>query len=307
MTEPGSSRPGSSAAGYYPSSVPPSPRPSVASRASQSSLRRDRDRQEAALHHQSASLAHPHSHSLSSQVPRPSDDPLAQPPSPPQHNSPLSFKPLFSLVTTSTHPSHRQTTQHPIIHYVFADDDPELLTEALAQHHRGGDELEGEYNDRSNPRERAVVLDITPTEHGPGYEVAWASSLSPDWAVVSSSVGRMEDINGTLVAAHGDSQGALMLKIEGVSVEPSSAPSGKTSTPEGELQSSAGSGTKPPRPQRAMEEYSGLLSDFDKRMGVLRRVVEAGGEKHRPTAVKGELLEEQTSARLVGDKDELKE
>ncbi|KAK0648851.1 hypothetical protein B0T16DRAFT_290914, partial [Cercophora newfieldiana] len=112
-----------------------------------------------------------------------------------------------------------------------------------------------------------------PSDRAPGYEVARASSLSPDWAVVSATLGRMEDTHGNLVAAHGDGQGALMLKIEGVSVEPSPALSGKTSTPEGELQSS---GAKPPLPGQVMEEYSGLLSDFDKRMAVLRRVIDAG-------------------------------
>jgi len=206
------------------------------------------------------------------------------------------FRPLFALVTTSAHPSYRQTTQHPILHYVFADDDPELLTEALVQHHRAADELSGEYS-----RERAIMLDLAPTGHGPGYEVERASSLSPDWAVVSASIGRMEGINGSLAAAHGG-QGALMLRIEGISVESSSSPpSGKTSTPEGELQ---GSGAKLPRPQQVAEEYSGLLSDFDKRMGVLRRVIDARGETQRPVTARGE---EQSSAPLVRGKDELNE
>ncbi|KAK0611080.1 hypothetical protein B0T14DRAFT_529598 [Immersiella caudata] len=290
MTEPNTSRPSSSAAGYHASSIPPSPRPSVASRASRSSLRRDHEA--LAHHHQPAPSALP-------QTPRATDDDHAAQ-SPPPHTGPVPFKPLFALVTTSTHPSYRQTTQHPILHYVFADDDPELLTEALAQHHRAADEFSGEYN-----RERAIMLDLAPSDHGSGYEVERASSLSPDWAVVSASIGRMEDINGTLAAAHGDGQDALMLKIEGVSVESSSStPSGKTSTPEGELQ---GSGAKLPRPQQVVEEYSGLLSDFEKRMGVLKRVLDAGGETQRPVTARGEGLEEQTSARLVKRKDELKE
>ncbi|KAK4452133.1 hypothetical protein QBC34DRAFT_40918 [Podospora aff. communis PSN243] len=294
MTEPNSSRPGSSAAVYQASSVPPSPRPSVASRASRSSLRRDHDRHDGLPHHhQPPSSAHP-------QPPRATDDHAAQPPLPPPHIDPLPFKPLFSLVATSAHPSPRQTTQHPILHYVFVDDDPELLTEALAQHYRAADELSGEYS-----RERAVIVDLAPSDHGPGYTVERASSLSPDWAVVSATIGRMEDINGTLAAAHGDSQGALMLKIEGFSMESSSpTPSGKSSTPEGELQ---GSGTKPPRPQQVAEEYSVLLSDFDKRMGVLRRVMDAGGETQRPGTTRGEGPEEQTSARFAEEKDELKE
>lgn len=165
--------------------------------------------------------------------------------------------------------------------------------EALAQHHHNGTEADGSRNDQGNPRERAVILDLVPVDHGPGYRVARACSLSPDWAVVSATIGRMGDINGNLVAAQSDGQGALILKIEGVSVESSSAPLAKTPTPEGEPQSSAGSGTRPPHPQQIMSDYSALLAEFDKRMSVLRQVIEAGEITQRPVPTRGDGSDEQ--------------
>ena len=292
MTEPNSGRPSSSAA-VYPSS--PRPSPSVVSRASRSSLRRDHDRQESPLHHQPTSAAYIRAPSQSPPPPRTRDDAAVGPSSPHQRETLASFAPFFPLVTTSAHPSQHQTTHHPILHYVFADDDPDLLTEALAQHHHGGAHADVENEGGNNLRERAVVLDIIPADHGPGYEVAWASSLSPDWAVVSTSISRMGDANGALAAAHGDGHGALVLTVEGVSVEPSltMAPPAKTPSPEAELQSPGASGTRPLRSLHAAEEYSGLLSDFDKRMGVLRRVVEAGGDRKRLSTAQGAKFEEQ--------------
>ncbi|KAK3346206.1 hypothetical protein B0T25DRAFT_571355 [Lasiosphaeria hispida] len=301
MTEPEYGRPGSSAAGYHTSSIPPSPRPSVVSRASRSSLRRERDRQDVVAHGQPASAAYSYSHSRPGSPHPPHRASLDEPinsssPPPPQHGQPT-FAPLFALLTSTTPPSHRQTTHHPTLHYIFADDDPELLTAALARHHHGGAEIEGGSNleRRNTPRECAIILDLVPTADGAGLEVAWASSLSPDWAVVSARVSRMEGVDGAQPTSHSDSFAALMLTIEGVSVESSSAgppTTAKISTPEAELQSSGGSGARPPQTQPAMEEYANLLSDFERRMAVLRRVVEAGGERQRIQLGEGEGYEE---------------
>ena len=282
MTEPDSGRPSSSAAGFH-TAIPPSPRPSVASRASRSSLRRERDLPEAVAH------------TAQTQSP-----PTGLPPDEPVHSSvpPLvqqsSFGPIFALLTSSTHPAHRQTTHHPTIRYIFADDDAEVLTAALAQHHsRGGEELQSEDADVDGPPERAIVLDMVPTADGNSFEVAWASSLSPDWAVVSAQVTRMEGVDGAPAAGHGDRPGALLLKIDGVSVGSPSAsvPLGKTTTPEADLQSSGASAQRLLQPQQAREGYSGLLSDFEKRMTVLRRVVEVGAERQRRLTPQDQVFE----------------
>ncbi|KAK0724729.1 hypothetical protein B0H67DRAFT_598219 [Lasiosphaeris hirsuta] len=312
MTEPDHGRPGSSAAGYHTSSIPPSPRPSVVSRASRSSLRREKDRHDVVAHGPLASAAHSHSHSRpeSPHVHQASlDEPIRSPSPPPQPGQPV-FAPLFALLTSSTPPSHRQTTHHPTLHYIFADDNPELLTAALARHHHSGAETEGGSNSerRNMPRERAVILDLVRTANGAGLEVAWASSLSPDWAVVSARVSRMEGVDGAQPTSRGDSPAALMLTIEGVSVESSSAgslTSAKAPTPEAELQSSGASGARQPQPLPAMEEYANLLSDFERRMAVLRQVVEAGGERQRVQLGGGEGYEEGGHGHGPVGKDEM--
>ncbi|KAK0713878.1 hypothetical protein B0T26DRAFT_651266 [Lasiosphaeria miniovina] len=284
MAETGSGRPGSSAAGY-PSTISPSPRPSVASRTSQSSLRRDRDRDRDRDHHEASTLPRPSVAHSNSPQPAPAPEGLGDPAplssSPPSQPS---FTPIFTLLASSTHPSQRQTTHHPTVHYIFADDDADDLTAALAHHHRAGSWGDREDAGSDSGRDRAILLDMAPAIEGPGFEVVWASSLSPDWAVVSARVGRMEGGDGgSLAVGRSSSLGALVLRIEGVSLE---SPSGaamltgpvNAPTPEADLQSSGASGTRQQQP--AGEEYTGLLLEFEKRMGVLRRVVEAGGEKH---------------------------
>ncbi|KAK3690311.1 hypothetical protein B0T22DRAFT_191591 [Podospora appendiculata] len=308
MTEPEYNRPGSSAAYYH---APSSPRPSVGSRESRSSLRRDRELQEALTHGRPlSSAAHsypqspqPHPAVLDEQHPRSSPPPQPHPPAEP------SFSPLFALISSSKPPSQlptagqppvlpaRQTTiHHPTVHYIFADDDPEILTAALAQHHHEADDGLVSQAGSINPADRAVLLDMVPAAGGAGgLEVAWASSLSPDWAVESASVSQMGDDGDSGSTDGHNGTGVQVLTIKGVSRDLSSAPGaglkpGKTPTPDdGELQSSGGSG---PRPQRLppAEEYNGLLQDFDKRMGILRRVVEAGAERqHKLAAAGGEV------------------
>ncbi|KAK3367466.1 hypothetical protein B0H63DRAFT_489237 [Podospora didyma] len=318
MADPDFDRPGSSAAGgYHASSLPPqSPRPLVARRASQSSLQRARDPDRDRQHEpppRPTSAAHSLSHS-----PQPSHaayDAQASPPPPPRHqiHSP-SFSPLFALLSSSTHPSQRQTTHHPTVHYIFADDDPEVLTTALAQHHRVDEYEGGEDDDMDNPHDRAVILDMAPTKEEPGYEVAWASSLSPDWAVVSARLSPMggggDGGGGGTAGGRSGSPGALVLRIEGMSVEPTSS-LGKTPTPEAELQSSGGSGAR--RYNTAPDDYTGLLHDFEKRMRVLRRVVDAGSERQRKALADDDQQNESIGRdrgidyRLAGGDDDAKD
>jgi hypothetical protein len=86
---------------------------------------------------------------------------------------------------------------------------------------------------------------------------------------------------GTGGVAAGGLDNNLVLKIEGVSIDPSaSGPLGKTPAPEIEMQSSDGSlGRHQPAP--AAEDYTSLLQGFEKRMSTLRKVVEAGAARQR--------------------------
>lgn len=256
----------------------------MASRASGSSLRKERERQEALAHARPASITESHSQSQSPQPP-------AAVPAKIPHESP-SFCPLFALLSTSDHPSQRQSIHHPTVHYIFADDDPETLSAALRQRSLAVDEVEtDEHSDWIRPSDRAILLDMAPTSDGTGLEVAWASSLSPDWAVVSAQVSKMEGAEGGNAPA-GEHNSALMLKIEGVGIESSPGtvvPWGKNPSTEAELQSSGGSGSRPA--PVGSEEYAALLSDFEKRMGLLRRVVESSAERQRIVQAAGEAYE----------------
>jgi hypothetical protein len=165
---------------------------------------------------------------------------------------------------------------YPTVQYVFADDDPEILTAALAAHHRAYYEGNGEEGERNGPIDRAILLDMEPTADGSGFEVAWTSSLSPDWAVTSARVSRMEG-GGGRAAGIDDS---LMLKIEGVGVEPAPRTLGKTPMPEADLHASVASAGRQQAPPAA-EEYADLLQDFEKRMATLQKVVETAAARQR--------------------------
>ncbi|KAH6847034.1 hypothetical protein B0I37DRAFT_136897 [Chaetomium sp. MPI-CAGE-AT-0009] len=292
MPGPDSDRP--SSRGNYTSPAPPSPRPSVASRASGSSLRREQERPEAPPVHPrptSAAYSRPHTpHTTAAPIEEPARAPSPPPPpKPAQQQQQPPFSPVFALLSSTSHTSNRQTIHHPTVHYIFADDDPERLTAALAHHH-GAAAAAAAYDDGGGgdvPPDRGVLLDLEPTADGAGYEVAWASSLTADWAATSARVSRMEEggVGGAPVLP--GLGGNLVLKIEGVSLEPAAAaaaagPLGKasSSTPETEMHSSGGSIGRG-RPAAAPEEYADLLQDFEKRMATLRKVVEAGAARQR--------------------------
>ncbi|ROV91515.1 hypothetical protein VMCG_09437 [Cytospora schulzeri] len=301
------------------------------------------------------------------------EEPLQhQLPLPPQSQQqpPPPFQPLFTLVTDST----TRATHHPRVHYIFSDDDPDILTEALAQHGSQGQnpstspsgsgttlearERPRQLSSTSTPtpsNERVIVLDLVPktnnTTHsgeygaatntaaatgagggGGGYEVAWASSLSSDWAVVSANISPMaDDINASSTGGGGggaannnttdpddeNPQQQLILRIEGLGLDavplssaPSHTPGGaharksstataatvtgvgagigrKSSFEERDLRMSGSSGAAAPHGQekeRGKEDYASIMDEFDKRMGVLRRVVDAGMERQRRLA-----------------------
>ncbi|KUI70648.1 hypothetical protein VM1G_05691 [Cytospora mali] len=293
------------------------------------------------------------------------EEPLHHHPDP-QPQQPHPFQPLFTLVTDST----TRATHHPRVHYIFSDDDPDILTEALAQHSYqqnvssispSGSGTAPE--ERERPRqsstasatitpsnERVIVLDlvpkttstIPPDEYntasatatataagigGSGYEVAWASSLSSDWAVVSARISPMaDDINSSTAGANTTSdpddenpQQQLILRIEGVgldAVPPSSGPShtpgtrarkSSTATATGtaagaggrrpslderdlRMSGSSGAAAQGQGQDKGKEDYASIIDEFDKRMGVLRRVVDAGLERQRKLAVDEERL-----------------
>ncbi|KAI1862798.1 uncharacterized protein JN550_009945 [Neoarthrinium moseri] len=203
-----------------------------------------------------------------------------------QHQRTPAFAPIYTLVNNSS----TRTTHHPRVLYIFSDDDPDRLTEALAQQH---DANLGESASGPAPDHRAILLDLAQDAEG-GYSVAWSSSLSPSWAVLDAQVSRISPPSSSSDGEGSQGQDSpsasskkkpdrLMLRIEGVE--------GGSLGSEGELKLSgdksghssgtgtgSGSGQKD-RESGHAEDYGNLVDEFDKRMNMLRKVVDAGEER----------------------------
>ncbi|KAL1858777.1 hypothetical protein Daus18300_009911 [Diaporthe australafricana] len=226
------------------------------------------------------------------QLPSVREEPLQRPQPP--------FQPLFTLVTDSA----TRATHHPQVHYVFSDDDPDILTEALARH--GHQTFPDASANTASPlyapaSERAIVLDLVPksidnhqsASSAPRYDVAWVSSLSSSWAVVTAKTSAMteEDSNnaGTLENESGAGQ-RLVLRIEGVgdsavlsnnaALQTPGTRTRKPSVDERDLRMSASSPSGAAQ-DKAKEDYAAIVDEFEKRMSVLRKVVDAGLERQR--------------------------
>lgn len=180
----------------------------------------------------------------------------SSPPPPP-------FEPLFTLLTNAS----TNTTVHPRVHYIFSDDDDTAILSAEQQQRqrqqqsRGGEE---------EPARRAIVVDLAPNADNDAWTVSCASSLNPAFAVTSTDLAKQQSGGGTSV--EGDvGNGALMLRVEGVSREPVEI------RPDASLPSSgSGSGAV------GTEDVESLADDFRRRMGILKKVV---GESEKRTGL----------------------
>ncbi|KAL1961646.1 hypothetical protein VTN77DRAFT_1361 [Rasamsonia byssochlamydoides] len=239
------------------------------------------------------------------------------------------FKPFFTLIEDANSSEY----YHPTVHYIFSDDDPELVTEAalraletgnepLGRHHHleQGDQGYVEEGPETGPsgsrkqsllpppipgvRERYIIVDLEPSvpqQHGHGassapdtatqiataagaasmstspaqqqqpqqpgqaFRIASAHSLTPDWQVLSTqlspapSFDTFNNHHSGEPSSSPSSSGALMLKIEGTSGFPR------------DIAPARGEDNK----DQTLEE---MMEQFEKRMGELRRVIEAGGD-----------------------------
>ena len=205
------------------------------------------------------------------------------------------------------HTGRTPTTFHPKVHYIFADDDDSVLASALEAH---GASLDASTPDTGSssppglaPDSRAVIVDLKHNAAGDGYEIAWASSLSPRWAVTSA---QLTPMSADGPAGPGDG-GAVMLKVEGVSLDAAARDGHRRPAPPetaeaGESSGSAAPGAGLDEGAAAAEDYASLIEDFEKRMGVLRKVVLASEERDR--AVPGHLEEDEKREGAGGNQEE---
>lgn len=116
---------------------------------------------------------------------------------------PPDFKPFFTLIEDPVTGEHH----HPTVHYMFSDDDPEVLTSA-ALDVLDKDGVASQANSRvTDVNERCVIVDM----EADGKSVKSASSISPDWQALKTTITQApswgDDSNGT--------DRGMMLKISG--------------------------------------------------------------------------------------------
>ncbi|KAI1114505.1 hypothetical protein F5Y14DRAFT_171289 [Nemania sp. NC0429] len=195
--------------------------------------------------------------------------------------TPPPFAPVFTLVNNAS----TRATHHPHVRYIFSDDDPDILTQALAEcQHAYADDLGSD----SAPANRAMILDLAPNDDG-GYGVAWASSLSPSWAVLDAQLSQISPTSSDAGHSSGSGPGdtgtnnnnrpeRLMLRIEGVETSTPNSLSELRLSDETNRQrpsSAGGSGSGQRERPGEGDDYTSTLDEFEKRMVTLRKVVNA--------------------------------
>ncbi|KIX07100.1 uncharacterized protein Z518_05077 [Rhinocladiella mackenziei CBS 650.93] len=157
------------------------------------------------------------------------------------HSEPIPpFQPFFTLIEDSVTNEHH----HPTVHYIFADDDSDIIAEAAcrsletldpsqraSRHVPSREHHHDEGESRLPPpiagvREHYLILDVQPrntsADEGSArsFEVTSARSLSAEWQVLRSTITTAPTI-GNDADAEDD---GLMLRIEGRGNSPGDAP-----------------------------------------------------------------------------------
>jgi len=111
--------------------------------------------------------------------------------------APSDFQPFFTLIEDS----HTGEHHHPHVHYIFSDDDPDLLTTSILDSSQPQEE--------SEPTQRVILVDLNQD----GKTVERIHSLSPDWQVSQVAISQAPSWNEA--TPERTTQG-MMLKIDGV-------------------------------------------------------------------------------------------
>lgn len=153
----------------------------------------------------------------------PSPPPAGGPTEPPypeaDHDSllpPPEFRPFFTLISDPQTGEH----YHPTVHYLFSDDDQEILTSAALHSieassladapklRQEGEEHGDEAGEEGEVEERVVIVDIA----ADGKSVKDVASLSAAWQALRTEVGAAPSMGD---ASEEGGERGLMLKISG--------------------------------------------------------------------------------------------
>ncbi|KAK3702911.1 hypothetical protein LTR37_014760 [Vermiconidia calcicola] len=136
---------------------------------------------------------------------------------PPEQLLPLpDFQPFFTLIEEPATGEHH----HPTVHYMFSDDDPEVLTSAALDALDTAEDGSAEVAQAGQIRERCVIIDMA----ADGKTVASASSISPDWQALKTTITQAP----SLFNASENADKGLVLKISGQERTPVSISRGKS-------------------------------------------------------------------------------
>lgn len=126
-----------------------------------------------------------------------------QEPAPENLVHPPDFKPFFTLIQDPETGEYH----HPTVHYIFSDDDPEILTSAVLDtlDRKDFDGPVDKFSD--DAEERYVILDVA----ADGKGVLSAASLNEDWQNLQASVSQAPSWG----EENGGGERGLMLKISG--------------------------------------------------------------------------------------------
>jgi len=219
------------------------------------------------------------------------------------------FSPFFTLIDDATSSS----THHPVnVQYIFSDDDQDVLTSAcLASIHGPSSQSSSgltahstsssitssrEQPSRSQrlssrggqePEHRTILLDLDET----GTSITSAHSLLSSWQILSTSLTAAPTWETSPTGDEDAVPARLMLRIEGIQ--------GKDGRREQERD--AGRSKEQCR-DVGPEDFQALMDDFEKRMSILRTVVEAGDKRFGV-----EIAEEGPEDEEDADKDGAKE
>ncbi|OAA62405.1 hypothetical protein SPI_03945 [Niveomyces insectorum RCEF 264] len=216
------------------------------------------------------------------------------------------INPFYTVISDTTSSSTSPRAYYPRVRYVFSDDDPDLLSGALAARDAsvserfnlvGGGAVATAVRGAPHPGERdgpahllgpdrSILLDLAPKHDGRGYEVASARSLSTDWAVTAAYLNHLDASSSDTVS---DGEGRpLILNIEGVGMSTGAAsPVGaQVARTRGETATATATATSPTSKSGSSsdfdvrntrpptENYQDLIHIFEKRLSLLRKVVQ---------------------------------
>lgn len=176
-----------------------------------------------------------------------------QQPADPTRQNPPNFKPLFTVIEDAT----TGEQHHPHVHYVFSDDDPDVLTTGVLQALQPDSDSADETDPPAAVQERRIIINMARD----GQSVASAQSLSPSWQVVDHSISGAASFNQA--SAPGDA--GLMLRIRGLEPDHEADEEAQTAAKED------------PSVQDLLASVRKLAKRFETDVAVLKKMANAAG------------------------------